>query len=47
MAPNELVRLASAFDAIRAGGIDFVLTDGNREYDFGWFSIMVPDVSPR
>jgi glyoxylase-like metal-dependent hydrolase (beta-lactamase superfamily II) len=43
MAPNELVRLASAFDAIRAGGMDFVLTDGNREYDFGRFSIMVPD----
>ncbi len=38
-----LTELGAAFDTIVAGGGDFVLTDGNREYDFGDFSVIVSD----
>ena len=38
---HYLVRLGDAFDAIAAGDGEFVLTDGNREYDFGDFSVIV------
>ncbi len=39
--PRYLTELGAAFDAIVAGSADYVLTDGNREYDFGDFSVIV------
>lgn len=36
-----LGRLGAAFAAIAAGSGDYVVTDGNREYDFGEFSVIV------
>ncbi len=42
MAPADLVALRDAFRAIGAGGAGYVPTDGSREYDFGRFSILVP-----
>ncbi len=43
---GELVRLRDAFTAMRDPATPFVLTDGNREYDFGRFSILVSDPPP-
>ncbi len=40
---DYLVQLGSAFETIANGGGEFVLTDGNREYDFGDFSVIVSD----
>jgi glyoxylase-like metal-dependent hydrolase (beta-lactamase superfamily II) len=36
-----LIRMAEAFDAVAAGKRDYVATDGNREYRFESFSIIV------
>jgi glyoxylase-like metal-dependent hydrolase (beta-lactamase superfamily II) len=36
-----LVRMAGAFDAVVADAADYVMTDGNREYRFEEFSIIV------
>ena len=41
-----LVRMRDAFEAIAASEAEFVLTDGNREYSFGGFSILTPDPLP-
>ncbi len=41
-----LGRLRNAFISMAAGTSEFVVTDGNREYDFGAFSIIVPDDNP-
>ncbi len=38
-----LVELDAAFTSILDGRGDYALADGHREYDFGDFSIMVPD----
>lgn len=46
MNPTELLRLEAAFPAIRAGTAPSVSTDGNREYDFDGFSILVPETAP-
>lgn len=46
MPSPELVALRDAFHAMREEGTPFVLTDGNREYDFGEFSILVSDPPP-
>ncbi len=46
MSPNELVRFGSAFTAMRKENTPFVATDGNREYDFDRFSILVSDPPP-
>lgn len=40
---RHLVALRDAFDAIDAGTVDAVRTDGAREYSFGVFSIILPD----
>ena len=40
---SYLAELNDAFTAIFDGRGDYALTDGHREYDFGDFSIMVPD----
>lgn len=42
-----LVELDAAFTAIFDGRGDYALADGHREYDFGDFSIMVPDTGPE
>jgi len=41
-----LTRFSDAFQAMRDETIPFVLTDGNREYPFDGFSIIVPDPPP-
>ncbi len=38
-----LVELGGAFETIVSGDGEYVLTDGNREYDFGDFSVIVSD----
>ena len=38
-----LVRMRDAFEVIQEGSASFVLTDGNRQYSFEGFSIIVPD----
>ena len=38
---NYLNQLGDAFDTIVDGRGEYVLTDGNREYDFGDFSVIV------
>ena len=38
---NYLTQLGDAFDTIADGRGEYVLTDGNREYDFGDFSVIV------
>ncbi len=38
---HYLLRLGDAFESIAAGSGDYELTDGNREYDFGDFSVIV------
>ncbi len=38
-----LVRLGDAFETIAAGEGEFVVTDGNREYEFGEFSVIVTE----
>ncbi len=38
---DYLAELDAAFDTIAAGSGDYVQTDGNREYDFGDFSVIV------
>ena len=40
---DYLLRLRDAFEMIANGEGEFVLTDGNREYDFGDFSVIVSD----
>lgn len=46
MPPEDLVALGNAFASIRDPSLPFVLTDGNREYDFGRFSVLVSDPPP-
>ncbi len=46
MPSRELMALREAFVAMRAGDVDYVVTDGDREYDFGRFSILVSDPPP-
>ena len=46
MAAADLVALRRAFVSIRRGEVDYVLTDGNREYAFGRFSILVSEPPP-
>ncbi len=46
MPSSELLAFSSAFGAMQAGDAPYVLTDGNREYDFGRFSILVSDPPP-
>ncbi len=41
-----LTRFRDAFQMMRNGTAPFVLTDGNREYEFDGFSVMVPDPPP-
>ena len=41
-----LSRFRDALQAVKDEGTPFVLTDGNREYDFGRFSVIVPDPPP-
>ncbi len=43
---SELIALRDAFEAMPAGETPYVLTDGNREYDFGRFSILVSEPPP-
>jgi glyoxylase-like metal-dependent hydrolase (beta-lactamase superfamily II) len=43
---SELIALGDAFAAVQREGASYVLTDGNREYDFGRFSILVSDPPP-
>ncbi|MFV2090621.1 MAG: MBL fold metallo-hydrolase [Pseudomonadales bacterium] len=38
-----LLRMADAFDAIEAGRAEFLVTDGNREYQFEGFSVIVAE----
>ncbi|NNC78402.1 MAG: hypothetical protein HKN77_10595, partial [Woeseiaceae bacterium] len=38
-----LRQLAAAFDDIQSGRGEYALTDGHREYDFGDFSVIVPN----
>ena len=42
-----LVELDAAFAAVFDGRADYALADGHREYDFGDFSIIVPDDAPE
>lgn len=46
MRAGDLVAFGGAFRAMERGDIPFVLTDGNREYSFDRFSILVPDPPP-
>ncbi len=46
MPSSELLAFRDAFSAMQADGAPYVLTDGNREYDFGRFSILVSDPPP-
>lgn len=41
-----LIRFRDAFQGMKDGTASFVLTDGDREYTFDGFSIMVPDPPP-
>ncbi len=43
---SDLEAFGNAFTAIKAKEASFVLTDGNREYDFGRFSILVSEPPP-
>jgi glyoxylase-like metal-dependent hydrolase (beta-lactamase superfamily II) len=43
VAPEYLVRMREAFDAIAAGNEKFEISDGAREYKFGDFSVLLPD----
>ena len=38
-----LVRMRDAFEVIQEGSASFILTDGNRQYSFEGFSIIIPD----
>ena len=46
MPASDLVRFSDAFTSMQAPGAAYVVTDGNREYDFGTFSILVSDPPP-
>jgi dipeptidase/glyoxylase-like metal-dependent hydrolase (beta-lactamase superfamily II) len=46
MTADELALFGSAFQTMQKPDTPFVLTDGNREYDFGRFSILVGDPPP-
>jgi glyoxylase-like metal-dependent hydrolase (beta-lactamase superfamily II) len=46
MPSSALVALRDAFAAVQEDGAPFVLADGYREYDFGRFSLLVPDPPP-
>ena len=46
MSPSELLEFSAAFRSMKEGSPPFVLTDGNREYDFGRFSILVSEPPP-
>ena len=46
MPATELIALRDAFHAMPENATPFVLTDGQREYDFGRFSILVSDPPP-
>lgn len=46
VASEVLLRMRDAFEAIVKSEAEFVLTDGNREYSFDGFSILIPDPLP-
>ncbi len=46
MPSSELLALRDAFAAMPTGNVPYVVTDGDREYDFGRFSILVSDPPP-
>jgi glyoxylase-like metal-dependent hydrolase (beta-lactamase superfamily II) len=47
VSPDYLVRLRDALDAIATGKkLEFVISDGNREYSFEGFTILTPDPLP-
>ncbi len=46
MPSRQLIALRDAFRSMRQSDASYVLTDGNREYDFGRFSILVSDPPP-
>ncbi len=46
MPADELLAFRDAFRAMRGGEAEYVLTDGDREYDFGRFSVLVADPPP-
>ncbi len=46
MPPADLVNLSRAFGRVREADAEYVRTDGNREYHFGRFSILVSDPPP-
>lgn len=46
MPSSELIAFRDAFAAMQKDGATYVLTDSNREYDFGRFSILVSDPPP-
>jgi len=47
IASSTLVSMRDAFDAIASGGLDFVPSDGAREYAFEGFTILTPDPPPE
>jgi glyoxylase-like metal-dependent hydrolase (beta-lactamase superfamily II) len=38
---SYMVALGTAFEQIKAGGVEYMVTDGNREYQFDGFSVIV------
>ncbi len=38
-----MIALGTAFEEIKAGTAEYVMTDGNREYKFDGFSVIVRD----
>ena len=47
LAASGLADLHAAFESIATGTVDYVPTDGARQYDFGDFSIILPDAASR
>lgn len=43
VSPDYLIKMQDGFKAIKSGDMDFVSTDGAREYSFGDFSIITPE----
>lgn len=40
---SYMIALGRAFEEIKAGNAEYVMTDGNREYQFDGFSVIVKD----
>jgi hypothetical protein len=40
---SYMIALGRAFEEIKAGDAEYVMTDGNREYQFDGFSVIVRD----